>query len=157
MLVMMLPVNPMQANRTWPNPIIFQNSANGNVSPDPQKDTTLNNLDEYMVFDHNKCPELCTMAAQQKYEQYMHQLEMPYWASIDQNSRPAGECCIGNETSSSMLAFQGTMKIYGSGGQELQNIQGSGHLGHSYVGVASVREGRGLLTAPGLPQTVRQV
>jgi len=27
----------------------------------------------------------------------------------------------------------------------VDDIKGSGHLGHSYVGVASVREGRGVL------------
>ena len=49
-----------------------------------------------------------------------------------------------------MLAFQGTMKTY-QGPALVDNIQGSGHLGPSIVGVASVREGRGLMPAVGQP------
>jgi len=37
------------------------------------------------------------------------------------------------------------MRVVGPNGQTLEEIKGSGHLGHSYVGVASVREGRGVL------------
>ena len=87
----------------------------------------------------------------------MRQLEMPMWASLDQSTRPAGDCCIANESTTQMLAFQGTMKIYDKAGGLVEHIQGSGHLGPSYVGAASVREGRGIQSALGAPQLIRQI
>lgn len=157
MLVMQLPaLADSKIKTTWPNPIVFQQNANGNLTPDPQKDHNVTNLQDNMVFNAAVCPKHCDAQIQAKYEQYMSRLEMHQWASIDQNSRPAGECCVGNETSSSMLAFQGTMKVY-KDGREMEHTQGSGHLGPSFVGVASVREGRGLQNSNGLPSMVRQI
>ena len=68
---------------------------------------------------------------------------MTQWASTDQTNRPAGEACIANESSSCPLAFQGSMRMIGPSGA-VTETHGSGHLGHSYVGIASVREGRGI-------------
>ena len=56
-----------------------------------------------------------------------------------------------------MLAFQGTMKVYDQNGGLLEHTQGSGHLGPSYVGVASVREGRGLQNTGMAPAMIRQI
>ena len=75
----------------------------------------------------------------------MAALEMTQWASIDQSYRPAGESCITNESTSSPMAFQGSMRVINSTGQTVEEVKGSGHLGHSYVGVASIREGCGVL------------
>lgn len=157
MLVMQLPaLNDSRVKTSWPNPIVFQQNANGNLTPDPQKDHSVTNLQDNMVFNAAACPQFCSAQIQAKYEQYMSRLEMHQWASIDQNSRPAGECCVGNETSSSMLAFQGTMKVF-KDGREMEHTQGSGHLGPSFVGVASVREGRGLQNTTGQPNMIRQI
>ena len=88
----------------------------------------------------------------------MDKLEMSQWASADQSTRPAGEACIANETSSSNLAFQGSMRILNmSSGACIEDIKGSGHLGHSYVGIASVREGRGVLNGAGAPMMGRMI
>ena len=87
----------------------------------------------------------------------MNRLGMFQWASVDQSSRPAGEACIANEASSNMLAFQGTMNMYDKQGNARGAVMGSGHLGPSYVGVASVREGRGILNTHMQPQMIRQI
>lgn len=157
MLVMMLPKHHKTTKTAWPNPIIFQQNVSGNITPDPQKDTPLYGMDEARVFDHVACPALCTPEIAQKYQQYMTRLEMHQWASIDQNSRTAGDSCISNETCSSLLAFQGSMRVLNSNGAEIECTMGSGHLGPSFVGVASIREGRGMQNPVGMPAMVRQV
>ena len=158
MLVMALPHERRTTRCDWPNPVVFHHNVTGNPSPDPMKDNVLPDIERYMVFSHERCPTLCTAAQEQAYKRYMDRLQMQQWASLDQSSRPAGENCVANETSSSMLAFQGTMKVYDcANGQLVEHIQGSGHLGPSYVGVASIREGRGIQNTAMQPQMIRQI
>jgi len=143
MLVMSLPAG-QQSRATWPNPIVFHQSMNGNPSPDPEKvHGSLPDIVDHMVFDHARNPSMCSQQTENKYQQYMDKLEMTQWASTDQTNRPAGEACIANESSSCPLAFQGSMRMIAPGGS-VTETHGSGHLGHSYVGIASVREGRGV-------------
>jgi len=157
MLVMALPHNPQVTRCNWPNPVMFHNNFTGNPTPDPQKDDRLPDIEKYMVFSSQHC-DLCSPAQEAAYQAYMTRLEMPIWASLDQTSRPAGECCISNESTANMLAFQGTMKVYDiHNGSCVDHIQGSGHLGPSYVGVASIREGRGILNTHMQPQMIRQI
>ena len=112
-----------------------------------------------MMFSYNHNKKQGVQASTQlKFAQYMDKLEMSQWASADQSTRPAGEACIANETSSSNLAFQGSMRILQmSNGACIEDIKGSGHLGHSYVGIASVREGRGVLNGAGAPMMGRMI
>ena len=111
-----------------------------------------------MVFNSDHCPQFCDAAQHAKYEQYMERLGMFQWASVDQSSRPAGEAAIANESVSNMLAFQGTMNVYNKANGTLRSqTQGSGHLGPSYVGVASIREGRGIQNAHQPPTMIRQI
>lgn len=53
-----------------------------------------------------------------------------------------------------LLFVQGTMKIYPAAGVHapVQEISGSGHHGIDYVGVASVRSGKGMRMGP-VPDT----
>jgi len=128
MLVMSLPHSERESRTTWPNPIVFHQSVQGNPSPDAEKvHGSLPNIDEHMVFNHGKTPSLCSDAVQKKYEQYMNRLEMTQWASTDSLDWPAGEACIANESSSSPLAFQGNMRqILPTGA--VTETHGSGHL-----------------------------
>lgn len=67
------------------------------------------------------------------------------------NTKGAGNASEENESQSCALAFQGTMKIYsdGPGGNaSVMEISGSGHHGNDYVGVASVRAGKGMRMGP---------
>ena len=156
MMVMSFP--PTQMKQAWPNPIVFHNSAPVGASIDPEKSQGgLPNLHEHMVFSNDHAAKICPPATQAKFERYMTRLEMTQWASADQSTRPAGEACIANETSSSCLAFQGSMRVLNSVGQCIDDIKGSGHLGHSYVGVASVREGRGVLNGAQAPMMGRMI
>lgn len=157
MLVMALPHNPNVTRCNWPNPIVFHDNLDSDPSPDPQKDNKLPSVKEYMVFNSTECPKMCTKAQEAAYKAYMNRLGMHQWSSIDSSSRPAGELCINNEASTHMLAFQGTMKMYDQSGGLVEHIQGSGHLGPSYVGVASIREGRGLQNTGMAPSMIRQI
>ena len=157
MLVMALPHNPSVTRCNWPNPIVFHENTGNNPTPDPQKDNLLPTVNEFMVFNNSECPRMCTKAQETAYKAYMNRLGMHQWSSLDASSRPAGEACIANEASTHMLAFQGTMKTYDQNGGLVEHIQGSGHLGPSYVGVASIREGRGLQNVGMAPHMIRQI
>jgi len=155
MLVMALPLS--SCKQAWPNPIVFHGSIASSYCPDPEKSQgALPNLAEHMVFNHDKNPRGCTLPVQERFSQYMAKLQMTQWANVDQSSQPAGESCVANETTSSPMAFQGSMRIL-LGGNLVDDIKGSGHLGHSYVGVASVREGRGVLNPAGQHAMMRLV
>jgi len=54
------------------------------------------------------------------------------------------------------MAFQGSMRVM-QAGNVVEDIKGSGHIGHSYVGIASVREGRGVLNPAMQHSTMRLV
>ena len=82
---------------------------------------------------------------------------MQFWMTVDQANKPAGDCCVGNETSAQMFAFEGTMKTLDQSGNVIDVTQGSGHLGPSYVGVASIREGRGIQNAHMQPSLHRLI
>ena len=157
MLVMALPHNPKVTRCNWPNPVVFHRDMVSNPTPDPQKNDVLPDVEKYMVFNSSKCPKACTAAQETAYNNYMSSLGMTQWASLDSSSRPAGDCCVANESTSNMLAFQGTMKVFDKLGGLVEHIQGSGHLGPSYVGVASIREGRGVQNTHMQPQMIRQI
>ena len=77
---------------------------------------------------------------------------MPPFRQITGSQNGAGHNSNDEVTATSALAFQGTCKVHitnASGAPRLECQNGSGHLGPSYVGVASVREGKGLFFQPG--------
>jgi hypothetical protein len=56
----------------------------------------------------------------------------------------ASALAVSDETAVNLFSFSGQMCVISKNGN-CEDHQGSGHLGPSFVGVASVREGRGLL------------
>jgi len=145
MLVMALPVSAA-SRHPWPNPIVYHSDMSASYCPDPEKSQGATpNLNEHVVFNHALNSAACSVAVQDKFQRYMNKLQMTQWVNADQSNRPAGEACIANEASSSPMAFQGSMRVLNAQGTPIEDIKGSGHLGHSYVGIASVREGRGVL------------
>ena len=56
---------------------------------------------------------------------------------------PAGESAINNLSDINDVMYHGTMEIK-NGGTDAHDVRGTGHLGHCWPGVASVREGRGI-------------
>ena len=145
MLVMALPVSD-SIKHPWPNPIVYHSDTSASYYPNPEKSqgATLNSGD-HVVFNHATNSALCSQAVQDKFQRYMNKLQMTQWINADQSNRLAGEACIANEANSSPMAFQGSMCVLTASGAQIEVIKGSGHLGHSYVGIASLREGRGML------------
>ena len=142
MLVMALPCS--NSRQAWPNPILFHGDMSAGYSPDPEKSQgTLPNMHEHMVFNAVHNPRACSQATADRWSQYMVRLEMTQWSNAEQSNRPAGESCVLNESTSTPMAFQGSMRVM-QGANLIDDIKGSGHLGHSFVGIASVREGRGV-------------
>jgi hypothetical protein len=79
------------------------------------------------------------------------------------NTKSAGSASEENETQACALAFQGTMKIFpgpgvaGGAHAPMQEISGSGHHGIDYVGVASVRSGKGMRMGPMMDQSIVKI
>ena len=80
---------------------------------------------------------------------------MPRFHSLHNIRKPAGASAEANETFFDSLAFQGTM-ITLQDGQRVDEVQGSGHHGPDWVGVASIRSGKGYKIV-GQPMTQRLV
>lgn len=158
MLVMALPHDMDRSPRAWPNPIIFTPEVSGNPSPSPDKEQPPSDVNQHIVFNCKNNDYYCSEPQAAKYRHYMQRLDMEHWMTVDQANRPAGDCCVGNETSSQMFAFEGTMKVLDKhSGAVIDVTQGSGHLGPSYVGVASIREGRGIQNAHMQPSLHRLI
>eukprot|EP00961_Rhodomonas_salina_P012826 172772-Rhodomonas_salina.6 len=75
-----------------------------------------------------------------------YKAKLPDFASLEKLCKTAGTASAADETTcNGSLAFQGSMRVCSKDGQMIEEIHGSGHLGHSYVGVAPIREGKGMI------------
>ena len=62
------------------------------------------------------------------------------------NPKNAGTASEENETSANSLAFQGTHRVHDQINH--YEITGNGHHGQDFVGVASIRSGKGIKLPP---------
>ena len=118
-----------------------------------------------VIPDHSKrCVDLDQHSLQTKYPNVYDivnyhlnsVLGMPTWSDLSENNERPGSTCIEDITELQLLSFSGQLRIFHQD-TCVEELQGAGHLGPSYVGVASVREGRGLTVQPGRPQLQRLV
>jgi hypothetical protein len=123
----------------WPNPIVFADDVDNQkgfspASADPENIHKV--VDQKMrVFN--------TDNYKNEYKTYMRKLTD--FAGNARLSKPAGTASAVDETAyATALAFQGQMQIYDKDGNKIHEIQGAGHLGPSFPGIASVREGKGM-------------
>jgi hypothetical protein len=72
---------------------------------------------------------------------------MPNFCEANKMRQPAGYSAIEQQAEVPALAFQGSYNV--NRGSSVERMNGTGHLGNSYVGVASVREGKGMFWNPG--------
>lgn len=85
--------------------------------------------------------------------QWRH-LGIAHWVQPTAVHTLPGDSCIAGNSAQMCMAFQGTMRAHKKG--EPTVVQhGSGHLGPSYSGVASVREGRGRMYHETMDKTVQ--
>ena len=131
--------------RNWPSPIVFydsvQESEGSALLPADQDNLHMIDASEFRVFNN----ELYASS----YSAY-HQL-MPNFKSLTLVRKNAGQSAVDQETPSEMLAFQGTMRVRTKGSMGYTEILGSGHHGPDYVGIASVRDGKGQKVAAAQP------
>lgn len=133
-------VNNKGCQQNWPSPIIFhdqmyhpQSDNQGIVTIDPEGADSVQTAD-FRVFDRS-IPAYAT-----RYDQYYN--KMPDFTRMALNRKPAGIATSENEVCSDMLAFQGSMRIKENNGN-MYEVTGSGHHGNDFVGVASLRAGKG--------------
>jgi hypothetical protein len=122
-----------------PNPIVWYESGDSNTESsqlytDPEQIHTVHTknmrLGEYFHTDHLK----------------RHWNIFECFRDANRLQKVAGAASAENQTCCyGSLAFQGSMRVCTSQGSTIHETHGSGHLGPSYVGVASIRDGKGLV------------
>lgn len=132
----------------WPSPILFYDNphedGNDKVPGGPENHDNLS-VQEFKVFNRFLYPE------------YQHYYEkMPNFKELHQMRKTASESSKDDETQVDCLAYQGTMRIK-QNGAVIDTINGSGHHGVDFVGVSSVRSGKGYKMTGGISQIVRQI
>ncbi len=134
--------------RNWPSPIVFYDTnraAPEALAVDYDNVQTVD-VQEFRVFNNP--------LYEGSYQGYRGM--MPEFRSMHLTRKTAGQSSADAETATDSLAFQGSMRIK-EGGMVIQEIQGSGHHGPDYVGIASVRAGKGQKVAGQAPAPYRLV
>jgi hypothetical protein len=94
------------------------------------------------------------VANAQRYQDYV--ARMPDYATMHLSRKSAGHASHEGDTHTASLSFSGTMIVRtGNGGSFEQH--GTGHLGDSFGGSASIRAGHGSMAATGRPMQQRIV
>jgi hypothetical protein len=152
MLVMSLP-RYKNVYESFPNPLVWhtEQPSAGRFKTQPDRGSTVSKS----LPDH--CPfisrpplnrgrvtpvEHSRALLHEVYSKYYHVLGLETWANMNTPTDP-GPAAFSNETDPYVFSFHGHMAAILDGQRE--ETQGSGHLGSNFVGVASVREGRGML------------
>lgn len=133
----------------WPSPIMFYDRGNGQADdavPDGPENQAFMPTKDFQVFDRDLYPT---------YQEYFD--IMPNFTDLHKTRKSASESVEENETQTGCLAFQGTMRVKNANGSIIDTINGSGHHGADYVGVSSVRAGKGYKLPNGISSFIRQV
>ena len=124
--------------RNWPSPIVFHDTYQKHGAQ--TKETLPLDYDNLQVIDVDEFRVFNNELYVDPYNQY--KAMMPSFHEMHMMRKSAGQSSAEAETHTDSLAFQGSMRIK-EGGVVVQDIQGSGHHGPDYIGVASVRSGKG--------------
>jgi hypothetical protein len=151
MIVFALPVHDCTFD-SFPNPVVIHPNVHASDAANavPDRSLKFNDIIKHCCFSSpsSQC-SWTTAAIHSVYKLYYNTLSVEEWGHMPAMSGTPGSLSSSDETSISLFSFSGQMAVIDAkGGRE--ETQGSGHLGPSFVGVASVREGRGCL------QTTRQ-
>ena len=139
MLVMSLPKHT-NVYESFPNLIVWHPKTphQSRMRVVPDKGGQANSLDRHAPFSNDTRN---TPGVHRVYSMYFKMLDL----NIDDYSQALdpGAQAVANETDPYVFSFHGHMTSILDGQRE--ETHGSGHLGSNFVGVASVREGRGML------------
>jgi hypothetical protein len=140
-----------------PNPINFssgpdQNNQAAAADPEGLYNTHLAEMD---VFTYRN-GDGCLQNNATKFDRY-RQL-MPNYARMHAGRKTAGHASHEGDTHVQSLAFSGTMVVkYTNTGTTIKMQHGTGHLGDSYDGIASIRAGNGSMAAASRPELRRLI
>ncbi|KAJ1466321.1 hypothetical protein T484DRAFT_1756745 [Baffinella frigidus] len=142
-----------------PNPINFHCeehvAANvGMIDPENIHKTHSNEMDIFMQ-DHDNGRGMMNAANAARYAEYKRR--MPEYANMHKSRKAAGHASHEGDTHTASLSFSGTMVVKNHLGSVLLEQHGTGHLGDSFGGSASIRAGHGSMAATGRPMTQRIV
>ena len=155
LIVMALPTTHV-SYEAFPNPCIFHPQSNAG-DPQPDRGRTHANTENYRPFakpTRDNVSSWRTPATHQVFQHYYNMLDISNWMRLNQSQTP-GTLAASGETDAYMYSFAGHYTTINKQGQR-EEMTGSGHLGANFVGVASVREGRGMLPR-GMPTLMHQV
>jgi hypothetical protein len=143
-IVMALPIW-QSVYDVFPNPVVWHPHAPSagrfRVQPDGGSNIS-QGLAEHLPFCLNSDDTQDKKLFKSVYNIYYNFLGLASWWNM--HAQPeAGVAAFENQTDPYAFSFHGHMATILDGQRE--EIQGSGHLGSNFVGVASVREGRGML------------
>lgn len=138
--------------RNWPSPIVFYDSYN--PGRQATRDTLPLDYDNLQTVDVEEFRVFNNDLYYDAYKEYRSL--MPDFRSLHTTRKTAGQSSADSETATDCLAFQGTMRVK-EGSSLLYEIQGSGHHGPDYVGIASVRAGKGQKMAGQAPTLHRLI
>lgn len=119
----------------WPSPIMFYDEGGHHEAKLPLE------YDNIHVVDTEQFRVFNSPLYQNAYKPYMR--EMPNFTQLHRIRKNAALAAVENEVSSDSLAFQGTMRILDTQGHLIEETLGSGHHGPDFIGVASLRAGKG--------------
>lgn len=146
------PLFDQHFRRNWPSPILFYDTRKRSRQDSGQPVTLAVDYDNLQVIDVEEF-RVFNQPIYDGYDEY--QRLMPDFRELHQMRKTAGQSSVDSETPGDSLAFQGTMRIRKGGA--MQEILGSGHHGPDYVGVASIRAGKGTKVQPQAPALYRMV
>lgn len=140
--MMVMAFEDVKETDPWPSPIVFHDplcKQSGATMPVDGESVNFIKTEPFRVFNRQSYLE--------RYKEYYS--AMPDFSKMH-NTKNAGAASEENETQVCALAFQGTMRILSSPASSTPpvEISGSGHHGIDYVGVASVRAGKGMRMGP---------
>ena len=141
MIVMKLPVSEEVGGSTLlTNPIYFSRTDEMSQTEDGVTPTDRHKYTYQANF---------TQPQQTAIEDYLQRLGIDRWLSQVQKQQQPGESAVSGMTAGTPLAFEGTLNRIPRNGASIKVQAGSGHLGPSFPGSASIREGRGTVHGPG--------
>jgi hypothetical protein len=143
MIVMSLP-RYTNVYKAFPNPIVWHPAVPhaSRMKAQPDRGGTPNGVKQHCPFAAEQGDPDEQRLRHQVYSMYYKALGLTHWAQMHTPLDP-GHLAYANETDPYVFSFHGHMTTIVDGHRK--ETQGSGHLGSNFVGVASVREGRGML------------
>lgn len=143
MMVMAFKHNPSSAeyrdfSRNWPSPIVFDDNYDHRERHDAGARSMVG-YDNLHVVDVNEF-RVFNKPLYGGYRAYRR--HFPNFSELHSTRKTAGDSAREGETTTDSLAFQGTMRIKENGCVKTE-ILGSGHHGPDFVGIASIRAGKG--------------